>query len=327
MKLKTKLPIRKLQFLPTNSSSGEDQSLFLRYRLTGILENYLKVGVNMENYVIRNMNRKALEIAVEWAAIEGWNPGIKDADCFYPTDPHGFFMGELAGKPIGCISAVAYGESYGFMGFYLVEPAYRGQGYGMQLWKTALDYLGNRAVGLDGVLAQENNYIKSGFTAAYHNLRFQATSRNYSRTPQEIVDLSAVPLAELLSYDNLAFPASRAEFLTRWIKPGGGAALGYVSDERLKGYGVIRACRSGYKIGPLFADNGNIAEVLWQALMNRIRVSAPVFLDVPGVNASALKLAENYKMQMVFETSRMYRGEPSPVDLNKIYGVTSFELG
>lgn len=280
-----------------------------------------------KNYVIRTMNRDDLEIAIDWAADEGWNPGIKDADCFYHSDPQGFFIGELSGKPIGCISAVTYGDTFGFMGFYIVKPEYRGQGYGMQLWKAAMDYMGNRVIGLDGVLVQQHNYIKSGFQTVYHNFRFEGTSNDYSRELKEIVDLAALPLTDLLSYDKSLFPASRPEFIKKWIKPGGGAALGYISDMQLKGYGVIRACRNGYKIGPLFADKDDIAEVLLQALMSRIRVGAPVFLDVPDVNVSALKLAEIFKMQVVFETARMYRGEPLPVDLDKIYGVTSLELG
>ncbi|MEN6462922.1 MAG: GNAT family N-acetyltransferase [Syntrophomonas sp.] len=282
----------------------------------------------LKNYMIRNMNREDVEIAIGWAADEGWNPGIKDADCFYNSDPHGFLIGELAGKPIGCISAVTYGDSFGFMGFYIVKPEYRGQGYGIQLWKAAMDYLGNRLIGLDGVLAQENNYTKSGFKTAYHNFRFEGISNDYSSAPlKEIVDLAALPLADLLSYDILVFPASRPEFIKRWIKPYGGAALGYISDGQLKGYGVIRACRNGYRIGPLFADNKNIAEVILKALISHIRVDSPVFLDIPEVNACALQLAKSFKMKPVFETARMYRGEPLPVDLCKIYGVTSLELG
>ena len=281
-----------------------------------------------KNYVIRNMNRADLETAIDWAADECWNPGINDGDCFYHSDPQGFLVGELDGKPIGCISAVRYGDTFGFMGFYIVKPEYRGQGYGIQLWKAAMDYMGNRVIGLDGVVAQQNNYIKSGFAAVYHNFRFEGTGNDYMCGQlKEIVDLAALPPADLLSYDKLLFPASRPEFIEKWIKPGDGAALGYISDRKLKGYGVIRACRNGYKVRPLFADRDDIAEAILKALMSQIRVGAPVFLDVPEVNISALKLAESFKMQVIFETARMYRGEPLPVDLNKLYGVTSLELG
>lgn len=49
-----------------------------------------------KEYKIKTMTREELDIAVEWAAREGWNPGVHDADAFYAADPNGFFGG-LAG--------------------------------------------------------------------------------------------------------------------------------------------------------------------------------------------------------------------------------------
>lgn len=280
------------------------------------------------DYVIRPMNRPDLDMAVDWAAAEGWNPGLNDAECFFHSDPRGFFIGELAGRPIGSISAVSYDDHFGFIGFYIVEPEYRGRGYGIQLWNRAMDYLGSRTVGLDGVPAQQENYQKSGFATAYRNVRFEITSADYEeRRLGEIVELSQIPLPDLSAYDHKLFPAPRTEFLKRWICPHDGAALGCVNRGRLEGYGVIRACRNGYKIGPLFADKDYIAEALFQALVSRIKPGLPVFLDVPEPNPSAMELAGKYKMQAVFSTARMYRGELPQVDLKRVYGVSSFELG
>ena len=280
-----------------------------------------------KDFVIRTMGRDDLELAVDWAADEGWNPGIKDADCFYNSDPQGFFIGELAGQPVGCISAVTYGEAFGFLGFYIVKPEYRRQGYGIRLWKKAMSHMGDRVVGLDGVPAQQNNYIKSGFHTAYRNLRFEGVGNGCGRKSKELVDLAALPLTGLLSYDKPLFPAARRAFLEKWIKPGSGAALGYVGNARLEGYGVIRACRYGYKIGPLFADTEPIAGTLLEGLMGNIEAGAPVFLDVPHINAPAINLAESLAMRAVSETVRMYCGGPPSVDLERIYGVTSLELG
>ena len=70
-----------------------------------------------------------------------------------------------------------------------------------------------------------------------------------------------------------------------------------------------------------------LAEVLFHALVGRVDPGAPVFLDVPEVNRSAVSLAERNGMMTVFETARMYnRGKPS-LRLDKVYGVTTFELG
>ena len=41
------------------------------------------------------MTRAELDIGIGWAADEGWNPGLHDADSFYATDPGGFLIGRL----------------------------------------------------------------------------------------------------------------------------------------------------------------------------------------------------------------------------------------
>ena len=40
------------------------------------------------------------------------------------------------------------------------------------IWNAAMDSLAGRNVGLDGVVAQQDNYRKSGFRLAYRNVRF-----------------------------------------------------------------------------------------------------------------------------------------------------------
>lgn len=52
-----------------------------------------------------------MDIAVDWAAEEGWNPGLPDADCYYAADPQGFFIGFLGADPIATISAVRYNQT------------------------------------------------------------------------------------------------------------------------------------------------------------------------------------------------------------------------
>ena len=65
------------------------------------------------------------------------------------------------------------GEGFGFLGFYLARPEHRGKGYGLEIWKAGMDYMGARNVGLDGVVAQQDNYRRSGFVYAYGNVRYE----------------------------------------------------------------------------------------------------------------------------------------------------------
>jgi hypothetical protein len=278
------------------------------------------------NYVIRQMTKTDLDLAISWAAAEGWNPGLHDRDTFYNTDPQGFFMGFLDGKPISCISAVSYGKDFGFIGFYIVHSKHRNKGYGIKIWNKAVSYLKTQNIGLDGVIAQQENYKKSGFKLAYRNIRYQGVGKKFEVNDDNIVRINLIPFTELVSYDIQLFPVPRPQFLKHWIKEKESLCLGYLIDHELLGYGMIRKCVTGYKIGPLFADNKLIAENLFKSF-NNFAVGSSIFLDVPEVNKEALNLVDKYKMKSMFETARMYTKKPPIINLNKVFGVTTFELG
>ncbi|MEA4917504.1 GNAT family N-acetyltransferase [Proteiniphilum sp.] len=281
-----------------------------------------------ESYIIRQATQEEVEsIAVEWAAKEGWNPGFYDTPCFYLTDPKGFFVGLLDEEPVSCISAVAYDQHFAFLGFYIVKPEYRGKGYGLKLWNTAMAYLQSRNIGLDGVVEQQANYKKSGFKFAYSNIRYEGAAISTAERFPELVPLSEVPFDEIVKYDAALFPASRSQFLHRWVKQPGSLALAALRDGKVKGYGVIRKCRAGYKIGPLFADAADLSHKLFLALGNGIASGSKIYLDIPEVNHAAIQLAENRGMKKVFGTARMYTKYQPDIDLNKVFGVTTFELG
>lgn len=279
------------------------------------------------DFQIRTMSRQDLDIAVQWAADEGWNPGLHDADCFYQTDTNGFFMGFLDEQPIACISAVSYGPDFGFLGFYITKKEFRNQGYGIQLWKRAIKYLATQNIGLDGVVAQQENYKKSGFKLAYNNARYQFNSQKFTISDSSIKPVPSVSFDLLNQYDNQFFPVDRKTFLSCWIEQLESTALVSMVNNQIQGYGMIRKCRTGYKIGPLFADSFSIADNLFQALVSSVDENAPVFLDIPEVNQEAIKLVNQYKMEKVFATARMYTKEFPKLPVDKIFGVTTFELG
>ncbi len=263
---------------------------------------------------------------VDWAAQEGWNPGLHDAACYLTADPEGFKIGVLDGEPVASISVVRYDGSFGFLGFYIVHPEFRGRGLGIAIWNAGLDRLGGCCVGLDGVVAQQHNYRASGFELAYRNVRF--TGRGHDGGDDDrVVDLGSVPFAALEAYDRDFFPAPRSAFTRAWIAQPAARARGLLQHGRLTAYGVIRRCREGFKIGPLFADTPDHAEILFNDLAGFAGRGESVYLDVPEPNAEAMALAARHAMTVSFETARMYRGTAPELPLHRTYGVTSFEVG
>ena len=276
---------------------------------------------------IATMARADVDFAIGLAADEGWNPGLHDAAGFFAADPAGFLIGYRDDEPIGCIAAVSYPGRFGFIGLYIVVPRYRGQGFGIRLWQAAMARLAGHNVGLDGVLAQQDNYRRSGFRLAYSNIRFERAGPLPAASEAGNCALRDVPFAALLDYDTRHFPAAREAFLRHWIAQPDSAALGVLARGRLQGYGVIRRSRQGHKIGPLFADDAEIAGQLYAALCRGIPDGEPVYLDVPEVNAAGLRLAANHGMKEVFGTARMYTGDLPAIPLERVFGVTTFELG
>ncbi len=273
---------------------------------------------------IRRMERAEVDLAIEWAAAEGWNPGLDDADCFYSSDPEGFFMAFLDGKPVGSVSAVRYGDKFGFIGLFIVRPEFRGGRLGIHLGKTALERLDGRNIGLDGVLKKVENYKTYGFHYAYKNIRFELHGGGTSAGNCE--PLSDFGFAEISRYDAAIFGTARDVFLRSWLAQKNALALGVKASSRLAGYGVIRKCRVGYKIGPLFADELSIAEKLLDGLLLHAG-NDPVYIDVPEPNKTALKLVKRCAAKEVFETARMYSRTPPALPIEKIFGITTFELG
>jgi GNAT superfamily N-acetyltransferase len=275
---------------------------------------------------VRTMRRDELSFAIDLAAREGWNPGLHDAECFFAADPGAFLIGELEGERVGCISAVSYAGRYGFVGLYIVRPEFRGRGYGMPLWKAAMTRLRGHNVGLDGVVAQQANYALSGFRLAYRNIRYRG------RAEAAAVHGSVAPAAEVTfeaigDFDRQIFPERRDAFLRAWLtQPMAGA---YVARDggRLSGFAVVRRCREGWKIGPLAADDAVIARRLYEAAGAHAPRHEAIFVDVPEANPRARSFLEALDLTPVFETARMYTGPDPVIELPKLFGVTTLELG
>lgn len=276
--------------------------------------------------VIRPMAAAEVAIAVDWAAAEGWNPGLADAGCFAAVAAGDFLIGEYRGEPAAVISLVNYDERFGFLGFYIVRPDLRGRGFGWDIWQRAIKHVGSRAIGLDGVVAQQGNYRKSGFVLSHRNVRFGGTIVAPPAPPPSIVALSAIGLDALAGSDAEVFPARRPAFLREWIAAPGHIGRALMRDGGLAAWGVIRPCRIGHKIGPLVAEDRKAAETILMALVHSAG-GGEIFLDVPQPNGAAVALAESVGLSPVFETARMYRGLVPPPRIERLFGVATFELG
>ncbi len=197
----------------------------------------------MSDLTIRTMRPAEIAIAIDWAAAEGWNPGVSDAASFAAADPEGFLLGEIDGAPAATISCVNYGSRFAFLGLYIVRKDLRGRGYGLSIWNAGIAHAGARVIGLDGVVERQPSYQKSGFALAYANVRYGGVVAAPVRPRDDVIALAEVPLAAVEADDATVFPAPRPAFLSAWINAPGHLGRAIVRNGRLAAWGVIRPCR------------------------------------------------------------------------------------
>lgn len=282
------------------------------------------------NYKTRLATRNELDLAVEWAAKEGWNPGLHDAQVFWNTDPQGFVVLEKDGEMIGSGSIVSYEGKFGFMGFFIIKPEFRSHGLGTKLWFYRRDKLLSRlkrgaAIGMDGVFNMQPFYTKGGFKFSHRDLRMEVKGEKFDTCPM-VSKIRDEDFSQISVLDTKCFGFDRKVFLKGWLQMPESLGVKYLDGNDLKGFGLIRKCRSGYKIGPLFANNFEIADELFKTLANFANGDT-ICLDIPEINKDAVKLAAKYDMKECFGCARMYYGNAPDLPYDQIYGVTTFELG
>ncbi len=277
------------------------------------------------NYIIRNASEKDLEFMIDLAAKEGWNPGLYDKKPFFAADPNGFFVGELDDKIISCVSGVKYEDKFAFGGFYIVKEDYRGMDYGIQMYNHVIEYVNGLCFGIDGVVAQQENYKKSGFVFAHNQMRYEGIGMK-GKLQTECMEIKNISMYDLVHFDKNIFKADRSSFLKEWITMPESYGLAITNNSLVTGYGIIRKCFKGYKIGPIFAEDKSIAEKLFLSLVE-FAEGKEVYLDIPETNKEGMAIQEKYDMKYVFETARMYKNGNPGIPVEKVFGVTSFELG
>lgn len=280
-------------------------------------------------FAIATMRADEVPELEEWAAAEGWNPGLADLAIAHAVDPDAFIALRRGDEMVGGGTIFSHSGVFGFMGLFIVRADCRGAGLGAELWRHRLGRLRRRlapgaTIGMDGVFAMVPFYEKGGFTLAHRDLRF--AGRAVGAADPQVLAYPDIGFAEIDSFDRRFFPAPRSAFLVRWLEQPGAHVLGIRADDVLAGYGVARPCRDGFKLGPVFAETPAIAERLVASLLARVE-GEPVALDVPEPNSAGLDLAVKFGLSEAFGCARLYHGPAPALPLDGIFGVTSFEFG
>ena len=293
----------------------------------------------ISEFTIRPVQPVDIPVINDWARSEGFAPGAGDIGIYSQTDRQGIWTGCLGDDPVGCIAGIRYNHAYGFIGLYIVRPDQRGRGFGVKLWREALDHLhGVSCVGLEAAENRIDDYSNWGFQPASTTTRWQL---EVDSRPDQIRSLERPEGLRLIHGDDIPEPGvqsydadrelnPRPHFLSDWLHHPAGVVTALIdSQQNCHGFARIRPCllkhEAGWRIGPLLADSPELAELLIRDLLSASQGS--VIMDSPGGNALAAPLLRKLGFKAVGRTLRMYRGVMPSRQLDEVYGLACLELG
>ena len=160
---------------------------------------------NEETFVIRRATSlDDLQWVIKLATKEGFTLRKKEAECYFSAGltPY-FYIGELNGKRIGCISLVEHGESVAIASYYIIAKPYRGLGFGKKLYDFCSPSSDRCNVQTFSFPYLKNYHQKQGFQAGWTVNSYQF---NASRAVEGLASCQLPPSVEQI------LPASQVDF-------------------------------------------------------------------------------------------------------------------
>ncbi len=244
--------------------------------------------------LIREMRREDLDFAARCTAAEGWvSEGLSTLEGFFLYDPHGCFLAEILGQPVGICFAVSYAKS-GFIGELIVVPEAREKGVGARLLNHAVHFLslrGAEAVYLDGVLKAVELYERNGFHKVTRSWRF--AGQIPGKLHQSVRQMSAGDLLAVSKLDRSFFGADRSFFLSRRFQLFPELSYVMVDGDQISGFILGRSGAEWLSAGPWVVKER--LENL-QALIQAIALHAAgkaISLGILDLNRQAIDLVHS----------------------------------
>lgn len=287
------------------------------------------------NITIGTMSKRDLDMAFSWAEKEKWNLGWTEIESFYAADPDGYRMLWLDGIPIASLASVKYSD-FAFFGLYIVIPEFRGQGYGKLLWDISMHSVKTcTSMGLNSVMNQIGTYNKEGFVLSHLNTRWNTSlfSRPTKKNRKPEFPLSrSVSLKDIVDLDIETSGITRPAFWKKALERPSSFYIASNDGNKIRGFAMISTCPEGYKLGPIYAANeriaGDLILKLWQYAKERSgNEHTSIQIDTTEGNPHAESIAKKLCFEPVFKTGRMYKGTQPSINEEKVFGLSTLEIG
>ena len=266
-------------------------------------------------------------LAADWAAAEGWNPGLADAACFATVDAGGFLIGELDGAPAATISCVNYDAR-----LRVSRLLHRAAGSARARLRPA--HLERRRSRMRG--AHHRPRRRCGAAGELQEVGVPAgLCQCPLRRPRCLPAPRRPGSSRSRTCRSRAWRRTMPRFSRRRVRRScarGSTAPGHIGralvrDGRLAAWGVIRPCRSGLEDRPAGGRRPRRGGGGVRGAGLGRAAAARSFSTCRSSTARRSRSRRGHGLAPVFETARMYTGAIRAVRLERVFGVTTFELG
>lgn len=269
----------------------------------------------MRNVTVRQLAETDIGFAHEMTFVKQWNDRLEDIKRMFDFEPAGCFIAEVDKKSVGHAFAIRYGK-LGWIGLLIVKTEYRRMGIGRLLMEKARGCLlecGAETVKLEAVPEISGLYRGLGFEDEYDSLRFKGINENLPVQSNGLIELMTErDLEELAKFDAGFFGADRIRVLAQLFQEYPQFCFVARSCSRIAGYVMCRKALVGCKLGPWVCDPGkpNVAKQLLVHCLTELEPRSEVFVGVPSVNTSSIRILEQLGFAKYSYSVRMRYGEP-----------------
>ena len=279
----------------------------------------------------------------EFSRVAKWNPSFCDSDLYFHPDVSHFYLGYVNYVPAFTVGFTIYKDpKIMFAGMYYCLPEFRHVGncflYATNKFnelKKDCDILALPGTPLMGRKYENKMGVKIRGKIYRRQLFVEPENlcnKSYDKTV--LKDVRDVDITKLLKYDRKVCGYDRSSLLKKLpeIEPFNANVLVYETNGEIQGYGMLRRCVEGYKIGPLLADNAKTASEIFWALKTKVLGTGEVLVtvDVGEENGEWSQREFWDKMGFDFNNEKFFYlqcSEKFPCDWKKTFGIFSLEVG
>ena len=260
----------------------------------------------------------------------GWNQ--TEADWRYMLENgSGYGHNDGDGRLVASAMALPYG-GFGWVCMVLVSEAYRRRGLATDLMNRVIEDLERAGIvpGLDATPAGREVYKQLGFEEMYRLERLWAERvsnlADVPETPVVIAPMTAAEIDEIAGYDATTFGADRTPLLRHLYERAPERAFVARAGQWLAGYVLGRDGRQVTQIGPVTAEDEDIAIALICRALDGMAGGAVIDAAEHQTAVTDWLKRSGFSFQRPY--IRMLRGRSEPVDkMGYVFAVAGPELG